>query len=144
MEKTLEQGYAVKFCVQLNKTPKDTYDMLKDAFGDVCMSQKKWHKSLRESREDVNDETRSGRPSTSQTDEHFTQVREFLNSDQRMSVRMTSEQLNLPKTIVHEIVSEDLAMRKICAKFVLKVLTDAQKEHRMELANPSRPDFSSV
>jgi len=31
-----------------------------------------------------------------------------------------SELLNLPKTIVHEIVSEDLAMRKICTKFVPK------------------------
>ncbi|KAJ8938988.1 hypothetical protein NQ318_015553 [Aromia moschata] len=54
-------SYAVKFCVKLNKTPKDTYNMLKDAFGDVCMSYsqtKKWHKSLREGREDVNDEAR--------------------------------------------------------------------------------------
>ncbi|KAJ8949917.1 hypothetical protein NQ318_007624 [Aromia moschata] len=75
IEKTLEQRYAVKFCVKLNKTPKDTYDMLKDAFGDVCMSYsqaKKWHKSLREGREDVNDEARSGHPSTSRTDEHVT------------------------------------------------------------------------
>ncbi|KAJ8944221.1 hypothetical protein NQ318_014583 [Aromia moschata] len=46
---------------------------------------------------------------------------------------MISEQLNLPKTIVHEIVSEDLALRKICAKLVPKVLTDAQKEHRVEV-----------
>ncbi|KAJ8934054.1 hypothetical protein NQ318_014536 [Aromia moschata] len=69
MKKTLEQRYMVKFCVKLNKTPKDTYDMLKDAFGDVCMSYsqaKKWHKSLREG-QDVNDEARSGCPSTSRT-----------------------------------------------------------------------------
>ncbi|KAJ8936653.1 hypothetical protein NQ318_020703 [Aromia moschata] len=74
MEKTLEQRYAVKLCVKL-KTPKDTYDMLKDAFGDVCMSYsqaKKWHRSLREGREDVNDESRSGRTSISRTDEHLT------------------------------------------------------------------------
>ncbi|KAJ8950111.1 hypothetical protein NQ318_017836 [Aromia moschata] len=30
MEKTLEQRYAVKFCVKLNKTPKDTYDILQE------------------------------------------------------------------------------------------------------------------
>ncbi|KAJ8943061.1 hypothetical protein NQ318_015316 [Aromia moschata] len=35
MEKTLEQRYPMKFCVKLNKTPKDIYDMLKDAFGDI-------------------------------------------------------------------------------------------------------------
>ena len=136
MKKTLEQRYAVKFCVKLNKTPKETWDMLKKAFGDACMSYsqaKKWHMSFREVREEVTDEARSGRPPTSRTDKHFTRVRELLNTDRRMSVRMISELLNLPKTIVHEIVSEDLAMRKICAKLVPKVLIDAQKVNRVEV-----------
>ena len=126
MEKTLEQRYAVKFCVKLNKTPKETWDMLNEAFGDACMSYsqaKKWHRTFREGREEVTDEARSGRPQTSRTDEHLTRVRELLDTDRRMSVRLISELLNLPKTIVHEIVSEDLAMRKICAKLVPKVLT---------------------
>lgn len=109
--------------------------MLKEAFGDDCMSYsqaKKWHKAFREGREDVNDEARSGRPSTSLTEENVTRVRELLNTDRRMSVRMMGEQLNLPKTVVHEIVSEKLGMRKICAKLVPKVLTDAQKANRVE------------
>ncbi|KAJ8944902.1 hypothetical protein NQ318_012711 [Aromia moschata] len=124
MEKTLEERYAMKFCVKLNKTPKDTYDMLKEASRYVCMSYSqtmKWHKSLRKGREDVNEEARSGPPSTSRTDEHGTQVGEFLYTDRRMSVRMISEQLNLPKTIIHEIISEELAMWKICAKLAPKL-----------------------
>lgn len=128
--------HAVKFCVKLNRTPKETWDMHKEAFGDACIfysQAKKWHKSFRKGREDVTDEARSGHPSTSRTDEHLTRVRELLNTDRRMSVRMMSELLNLSKTIIHENVLKDLVMRKICAKFVPKVLTDAQKVNRIEV-----------
>ncbi|KAJ8960994.1 hypothetical protein NQ318_020298 [Aromia moschata] len=38
----------------------------------------------------------------------------------------------ITKTIVHEIVSESLGMRKVCAKLVPKVLTDDQKARRVE------------
>jgi len=67
MEIILEQRYVVKFCVKLNKRPKETWDMLKKAIGDASMSYsqaKKWHKSSRESRENVTNEACSERPST--------------------------------------------------------------------------------
>ncbi|KAJ8954419.1 hypothetical protein NQ318_011094 [Aromia moschata] len=41
-----------------------------------------------------------------------------------------SSTCNITKTIVHEIVSESLGMRKVCAKLVPKVLTDDQKARR--------------
>uniref|UniRef100_T1HI66 HTH_48 domain-containing protein n=1 Tax=Rhodnius prolixus TaxID=13249 RepID=T1HI66_RHOPR len=113
MERTLEQRYAIKFCIKLQKTAKETFDLLTQAFKDDCLSYskvKKWHKSFKEGREEVADEARSGRPSTSRTDDKVTRVRDLLNKDRRMSVRLMSEQLNLPKTDVHRIVSEDLAM----------------------------------
>ena len=94
MEIFLEQRHAVKFCVKLNKTSKETFDMLKEAFGDACMSYsqaKKWHKAFKEGREAITDEARSGRPTTSRTDEHLTRVRELLNKDRRMSIRMIAE-----------------------------------------------------
>ncbi|KAJ8951987.1 hypothetical protein NQ318_010733 [Aromia moschata] len=47
-------------------------------------------------------------------------------------VRLISETLDTTKTIVHEIVSESLGMRKVCAKLVPKVLTDDQKARRVE------------
>ncbi|GFY04546.1 nicotinate-nucleotide pyrophosphorylase [Trichonephila clavipes] len=37
---------------------------------------------------------------------------------------------NGDKMVVHKIISEDLGMRKICAKLVPKVLTDVQKQDR--------------
>lgn len=40
---------------------------------------------------------------------------------------MTANIFGLPKTDVQRIVSQNLQMRKICAKLVPKVLTDDQK-----------------
>ena len=55
--------------------------------------------------------------------------------------------MELPKSIVHEIVTTELQMGKVCAKLVSKVLTDEQKENRVliscELLDHVRgnPDF---
>ncbi|GFS64948.1 uncharacterized protein TNCV_1584431 [Trichonephila clavipes] len=43
---------------------------------------------------------------------------------------MIAEQLGMDKMVVHKIISEDLGMRKICAKLVPKVLTDVQKQNQ--------------
>lgn len=44
-----------------------------------------------------------------------------------------SDHLNFPKTTMHETVTESLAMRKMCAKFVPKVLTDKQRARRVKM-----------
>ncbi|KAJ8934052.1 hypothetical protein NQ318_014534 [Aromia moschata] len=73
----------------------------------------RWHKAFAEGREDVNDRNCAGRPSTSSFDDNVKRVRDWLNTDRRLSVRLISETLDITKTIVHEIVSESLGMRKI-------------------------------
>lgn len=50
-----------------------------------------------------------------------------MNSDRRLSVRLMGNMLNILKTKVHEIVTNDIGMRKVCTKMVPKVLTDDQK-----------------
>jgi hypothetical protein len=39
--------------------------------------------------------------------------------------------VRLPKSIVHETVTTELHMQKVCAKLVPKVMTDKQKENRV-------------
>ncbi|KAJ8937531.1 hypothetical protein NQ318_000356 [Aromia moschata] len=135
MQRSLEQRMAIKFCVKLEKSAAETIPMLKKAFGVDCLSDRqifRWHKAFAEGREDVN---RAGRPSTSSSDDNVKRVRDLLNTDRRISVRLISETLDITKTIVHEIVSESLGMRKVCAKLVPKVLTDDQKARRGLICN---------
>jgi histone-lysine N-methyltransferase SETMAR len=74
-----EQRIFIKFCFKLKKTAAETHRMLKEAFGDNAMSQSKtclWYKSFKDGRTSVDDDERSGRPSTSTTPEKIAKVRD--------------------------------------------------------------------
>jgi len=97
----------------------------------IFPGKKKWHKAFKDGREEVADEARSGRPSTSRNDENVQRVRNLLNSDRRFSVYQVADALNMSKSTVHRIISEDLSMRKVCAKLVPRALADEQKQLRV-------------
>ena len=65
MQENIEQRYAIKCCVKLNKSATETFASLTEANGDATLSRTmvcKWHKALKEGRENVEDDPRSGRP----------------------------------------------------------------------------------
>src|SRR5262249_4799672 len=51
-----------------------------------------WPKRFQDGRKDLEDDERSGRPSTSKTDENLAKVRHVSNRDQRLSIRMIAEE----------------------------------------------------
>jgi len=91
----------------------------------------KWAKRFSEGRERVADEERSGRPATSTTEEKIAKVRQILRENRRLTVRSIAEQVNIDRETVRKILSEDLDMRKVCAKMVPKELTEEQKQRRV-------------
>jgi len=56
-----------------------------------------------------------------------------LRSDRRLTLRMIRTELNLNRFTVHQILSQDLDMRKVCAKMVSKNLTTEQKVNRRDV-----------
>lgn len=150
MQSSLEQRYAIKFCVRLGKNATETFQMLQEAFKEDCISRSqsgRWHKAFKEGREEIADEPRSGRPTTARTDENVNRVCEVLRSDRRLSIQYIADTLNMSTFAVHKIVTENLQMRKICAKLVPKVLTEEQKELRISRCQElldliqNEPDF---
>ncbi|XP_050527794.1 protein GVQW3-like [Daktulosphaira vitifoliae] len=138
MERTIEQRVSIKFCVKLKKTATETLKMIQEAFGEDALSRTQvfeWHKNFRDGREDVHDEQRIGRPVSTHTDANVKKVRDVLNNDRRLSIRMIADEVGIDKMTVHNIITNDLGMRKICAKLVPKVLTDEQKERRVAVAS---------
>ena len=53
-----------------------------------------------------------------------------MDKDRHVSIETISTQFDVSVGTVHTIISEELKMRKICAKFVPKVLREDQKEKR--------------
>ena len=93
----------------------------------------KWFKAFLEGRKSIKDEPRSGRPSTSKTNNNVEIVGALVRSDRRLTVRMIASELNLNHTTVHQILTEELAMKKFCAKFVPKNMTIEQKDNGEEV-----------
>ena len=91
----------------------------------------KWAKRFSEERESVTEEERSGRPATNRTEENIAKVRQILHENHRLTVRSIAEQVNIDKETVRKILTEDLDMRKVCAKMVPKELTEEQKQRRV-------------
>ena len=63
-EDTLEERYAIKFCLKLGKNATKTYRMLQTAFRPSCMNRAsvfEWHKRFKEDRESVRDYESCGR-----------------------------------------------------------------------------------
>jgi len=88
-----EQRVCIKFCVRLGKTGSETFEMLKQAFGDLCMSHSRtfeWFGHFKNGRTSANDD-RSGRPSTATTPSKVEQVRAAVNQDRRTTHNLCAE-----------------------------------------------------
>ena len=134
-EDNLEARYAIKFCVKLGKSAAETSEMLTTAYGPSFMSQAtiyRWHRRFREGREQVRDDDRSGRERDVRTPELIDQIELFLNEDRHASLRAIATHFEVGEATVHRVVHEDLNMRKVSAKFVPKVLSEEQKQSRVE------------
>ena len=60
-------------------------------------------------------------------------VRQFLRENRRLTVRSRAEQANIDRETVRKILTEDLDMRKVCAKMVPKEHTEEQKQRRITI-----------
>jgi len=65
-----------------------------------------------EDREQVEDEPRAGRPSNSKTGDNVERVRSLGRSDRRLTLRILSSELNLNWFTVHQILTQDLDVKK--------------------------------
>ena len=59
-------------------------------------------------------------------------MRQKERSDRRLAVRMRANELGINSERVWRIITEDLGMRKICAKMVPRLLNEGQKEWHVQ------------
>ena len=108
---SVEQRINLKFLVRLGKTPTKALKLLQEVYGDDAMSRTplfEWHRRFKEGIEEVEDDYRSWRPSTSRTDKNVERVRQKVWSDRRLTVRMIADELGMNSERVWSIITEDL------------------------------------
>jgi histone-lysine N-methyltransferase SETMAR len=106
-----EQRTNIKFCVLLNKSPSETLRMLEKAYGKAAMKKTqvyRWHKRFRDGRASVNDDPRSGRPSTTTNDDNIERVRNAVRSDWRKSIQAISAEVGISVGSVHSILRKHM------------------------------------
>ena len=105
--------------------------MLQTAFRPSFMNRAsvfEWHKRFKEGRESVRDDERCGRSKEVRIQELIGQIKNFMDKDRCVSIETISAQFDFIVGTLHTIIHEELKMRKICAKFVPRVLREDKKE----------------
>ena len=78
----------------------------------------------------MRDVERYGRSKEVREPELIGQIKNFMDKDRRVSIETIIAQFDVNVGTVHTIICEELKMRKICAKFVPRMLREDQKERR--------------
>ena len=110
--------------------------MLNMAFGDVAMKRAtrfRWHKRFKNGRMSVEDDERSGCPSTSTDDTHIDEINTLVRANRRLTVKKLAEECGISVGSCHHILTEELKMHRVAAKFVPHLMTSDQQAHRVQV-----------
>ena len=94
----------------------------------------KWIKRFKEGREEIIDDSRTGRPASSKTEGKIADVQELIAIDRRMTVQQIAEAVDISYGSAQSILHNDLGLSKQCARWVPKMLQPHQKNIRCELS----------
>jgi len=137
ISENIEQRICIKFCVANEISCADALKMLQKAYGDSALSKTRayeWHKAFKEGREVIEDLPRSGRPSTSLTEDNIKKVKEIVLENRNSSLREISHELKMSHESVRSILINNLNMRRVAARLVPKDLNFLQKRYREQVS----------
>ena len=79
-------------------------------------------------REEIRDDQRPGRPSTSKADANIEKVGEIVRQNRHLSIRAVAELINIDKETVRRILHNNFNMKKVCSKMVPRLLNKRKFE----------------
>ena len=130
MTQSMKQKYCIEFSQKLGNNQIETIQNMLQAFGDEALSQtqiKKWFNHFQNSQMSAKSEARSGRPFTSQNEEVIEKIHQIVMKDHCLTLRKIFENVRIRRGAFHSILTEDLCMQRVLAKFIPKLLMEQQK-----------------
>jgi transposase len=85
----IEQRAGIKFCFKLGQSASEIYELLQKAYGSDSLSRSmtfEWFKLFRESWELLEDDERSGRPSTSRNEQTIEKVCQLFTQNRHITL----------------------------------------------------------
>jgi len=141
-----EQRTCLKFCFLLGKTPTESLEMLQEAFKEQALSRARvfeWFSRFKKGALSIEDQPRSGRPSSSRNDENIAKICEKLNKDRRYTIDELSEVTGVSWSSVQRILTQDLGMRCVAAKFIPCLLTEDQRKSRLAVCQDLKRELEN-
>lgn len=124
----------IRFLNAKKVKPSEIYRQICEVYGQTAMSDsmvRRWVRQFNEGRDQVHDEERCGRPSLV-TDELVHAIEEKLKQNRKFTISaLAMEFPQISRSLIHEIVNEKLKFRKLCSRWVPKILTEQHKKQRM-------------
>lgn len=132
-----EQRFIIKFFTAQDETPANIWTRLRRVHGAQTLSHstvRNWYKRFRQ---DPNasclDRPRSRGPAFTRSCHTIEKVRRLVSQDVRRTVREIALRCRISIGSTHTILCQDLKLRKLTARFVPKLLTDEQKQRRLDV-----------
>ena len=91
----------------------------------------KWVAEFKNPERAFEDTPRMGHPSTTTADENIEAVERIVMRNQQVSVRRFAYELAIPKTTIYEIMDNQWGMKKVCTRWIPKLLTPVQRANRV-------------
>ncbi|UYV67034.1 hypothetical protein LAZ67_4003701 [Cordylochernes scorpioides] len=138
---TCELRFVIRFFTAKNVTAVNIHRNLVSVYGEECMSiqmVRRWRSWFLEGRQNVHDDERSGRPVTATDNAAVAAVRNVVEADRRVTIDEIMIRLppgiEIGRSSIGTIMSDVLNFRKVCARWVPRLLLENHKQQRMEAA----------
>lgn len=124
----------IKYLRLKNLKPKEIHDDLVQTLEQSAPSYPtvaRWYREFKCGRESCEDAHAGGPPATVTTQENIDKVHDIVMADRRVTVRYIAECTGLSTGAVHNILTNNLCMNKVSARWVPRNLTLDQKRIRV-------------
>jgi transposase len=132
----IEYRAVMKFFVKEGLTPNEIHSKFVKVYGDYSPSFstiQKWAAKFKCGRTSLEDDPREGCPKSA-TPEIIEQVHDTVLKDWRMKVHEIAETIGISKECVGYILHEELDIKKLCTRWVPRLLTADQKGTHMKIS----------